>query len=680
VDCSSNADLASGATAAYTVHVTTDPAIVPDGSQLTGIDLTDTATVALATVAGQSDQDPTNNHSDVTVHVDAQADLALSEASTHGTGVPPYVAGDSTKGALSYVFTVTNRGESTHKGSFTVTDTLPTGFIFQSTSTTGCSATGQQVTCIDSSAIAPLGTKVFTVDMKINSHVIDGTYQDGTSPMIGASVATGSTATQEPSGAGGNNTGTPQSAHVITKANLVVTAMTASSQTALPANGSASNTVTFTLSIQNTGPSDTQGVVITSPPPGASTLPAFTFSPASGGEIDGGGGTRQVTITAHANPALGHAPPPTIVSGPFLVQNSLRVEPSSPTTEIDDSDNVKPNALSPGITINTAPSPPQSPFAIPGTSNAIVTWEAPAANGGQAINEFRIEVTGPTGQTVHVPFTAPHTTPCGNVKFQDCYQATIGSLKPDAGAYTFKIYAVNVVGDSDPGIASATPSKNAQNTTLAINTGTSLTTCKTATLSSPVCVVYTIPSGAGGVFGAQGNLAANLLGANVCGGPCTGFGSQILASLFGYNDPTHPLQVTITFDSSEIPAVYKSAPVCPNNSTSKLCYPNNVKWSAEMSFALGLPQDPGGTLLTDHFCASPVINGGLSGGAGNPRYARPNPHITSGTNYLGYPDSSGSACLAKTNILGSKPDQSANGDVQVQMNLTSDSDQSFGKH
>jgi len=82
-----------------------------------------------------------------------------------------------------------------------------------------------------------------------------------------------------------------------------------------------------------------------------------------------------------------------------------------------------------------------------------------------------------------------------------------------------------------------------------------------------------------------------------------------------------------------------------------------------------LSPDPGGTLITDHFCGASIANGG----AGNVKYARPNPH-TGPAAWLGYTDTAGSLCLVKTNVLGSKPDSAANGDVQLQELLTSDSD------
>ena len=332
VNCSGPGLAAVTGSKTFTVNVTTDPDLVPLASQVSGTDLTDTATVTLATVAGASDPNSGNNTNDATVHIDARADLALGLTTTSATGVtPPYVAGDPTNGAFSYVYTVTNHnGPSTHKGDFTVTDKLPVGFVFQTSA--GCTAagnaatTGQTVTCTDSGSLAPGAQKVFTVGVKVDHYVIDSPgYSD-----VNPTVTTGATATPEPSGTAANNSAAAVPVSVKTIANLKVTGMTASAPGATLFANSASATVTFTLTYTNTGPSDTQGVAISSPPPGASTLPAFVFTPTSTGLMAPGDSTT-VTASAKANPNLGHAPPATIVSGAFLVKNSLQVDPTLPT-------------------------------------------------------------------------------------------------------------------------------------------------------------------------------------------------------------------------------------------------------------------------------------------------------------------------------------------------------------
>jgi len=360
-----------------------------------------------------------------------------------------------------------------------------------------------------------------------------------------------------------------------------------------------------------------------------------------------------------------------LVTGPLTVTDSATVATS--TTDYVATNNTKANAIS--LTIDTAPAPPPNTAVIPGFNNGILTWETPAS-GGQDISKYTITVTPLNGQPAVAgsPFTVfvgPHTSFCTGAQANDCYQLTVGGLQNDQGAYRFDVRAVNAVDPSDPASVTATPSADAQNASIAAGTAKTLTTCTTATPAHPVCVQYIIPSGGvGGVFGAEGNvsLAQN---PNLCPGGCSGTGSQALASLAGYNDRTHPLTEIITFDAKQISTSYARAPLCANNSTSLNCYPNNVQFYAEMSFALALPTDPGGTLLNAHFCSVSVA----LGGAGSQNYARPDPHNGpylgfNDTPGHGYTDTAGSACLKKVNVLGSKPDASANGDVQIQVNLT----------
>ena len=236
------------------------------------------------------------------------------------------------------------------------------------------------------------------------------------------------------------------------------------------------------------------------------------------------------------------------------------------------------------------PSPARNPFGIPGTGNAILTWENPASNGGQTIQNFLITVTPPVGSSFTlptVPFNAAPTSKCGAVNASDCYQLTVTELQNDHGAYTFAIQAQNAVGPSDAATTTATPSVNAKNASVPTNTSTTLTTCTTATPTTPVCVVYNIPSGAGGVFGAGGLVAlpTGLCGINVA---CiNNTGAQNLGSLAGYTDRTKPLIETITWDSSLINSnFYTHVPSCPNNSTATNCYPNNIPIYYEDTFTL----------------------------------------------------------------------------------------------
>ena len=78
-----------------------------------------------------------------------------------------------------------------------------------------------------------------------------------------------------------------------------------------------------------------------------------------------------------------------------------------------------------------------------------------------------------------------------------------------------------------------------------------LTTCKYATVAQPVCDVYTVPKGGGGVFGLTGNVP---VAGNFCGGAaCSGNGAETVFPAVGYADPKHPIVDTVTFDRSISP-------------------------------------------------------------------------------------------------------------------------------
>jgi hypothetical protein len=706
--CSTTAGLTSGSQDSYTVHVLVAASACPGGANL--CDGTADASLSVAPNAGATTDPNTDDtaHTNPDVSIIARADLQPTLTVDSGD----HIAGDT---GFNYDLKVKNFGLSNNRGGFTANVSLPTGITFDS-GPVGCSATATGFSCADSSDLSAGSTREFA-----NIHVLAASSTcpgnpDAAGPPAhpacdGVATATASVPQQanttiDPSTGDDSSVG----ASIITQADLEADSMTPTGSTSLYANPNPSqNATTFDLKLVNHGLSDARHVTVSLPdhPSGttetyfkidgvcrtdvaACTSPGDFTTNIDIGKVNGGA-TVHVIIKAHANANLGHAAPtPPRTSGRFTVTSTATV--ASATTDPGHFPNVKANGLSPNVTIDTVASPPQKAFAVPGTNNVILTWSAPASNGGQTIGGqpgptngtgYRIDITPPSGAPAvpspTVLVSAPHNNLCSNFQGNDCYRLQISNLKNDLGNYQFNVIALNAVGDSDPGVAKATPSLSAQNTILQVNTSSTLTTCKSATATSPVCVVYTVPSGAGGVFGAQGNLAASLLGPNVCAGPCTGFGSQILASLTGYNVPTQPLQETVTFDASLFKNFSPKTPVCANNSVSTTCYPNNIPFYAEMSYALGLSPDPGGELLNKHFCVNPVSQGG----AGNARYARPNPHLDRlqppPTNYLGYADTAGSACLVKTNILGSKPDQSANGDVQLQINLTSDSDQSLGR-
>jgi hypothetical protein len=740
-----NSGIAFNATDTYTVHVKVAASACPGGTggspPCDGTPSPD----ASVTVASNGTTDPSTPASSNTAsaspatQIITQADLVPGITVAAGN----HIAGDPS--GFNYTVSVKNTGPSNNRGGYTVSGTFPNGISFAS-SPSGCTGTAGGYTCTftpGAAGITPTTNRNFTVHVTAasstclgspdtNPHACNG-FADAT-----ASVASNGTTDQNPA----PNDDTSVSTTINTKADIQAVSMSPSTSL-LYANNAPANTETFTYQLTNAGLSDARHVSVSLPDTVASGYGADLIldsvcrvvntgdcsSPPTGfgnntdiGTVTAGSAVT-VMIIAHANPLLGHAPPTPILSGAFNFAHTATA--ATFTDESSTTNNVS-NNLSPNVTIDTVPSVPPNPFAIPGNGNAILTWQNSSSPGGQPIQDYLITVAPPgialtdTQHTFTLPpvtFNANPSSACGAVAASNCYQVTVTGLANDSqtGPYTFGIQARNAVGPSDFASTTATPSANATNASVGTNTATTLTTCTTATpllpngTGHPVCVVYSIPSGAGGVFGADGlinvPIPAGLCGANTC---IPNTGAQELGGLTGYNDRTHPLQETITWDSSLIdPKYYNHVAQCPNNSTSTTCYPNDIPIDYEDTFALlhcGLnlfnqpfcdqnnlidhhtvPYVPATIMnpapnlgLQAHFCAGTIA----SGGAGNKNYARPlppqpalygfGPPILSPSRQ--YNDPSGDACIKSMNALGSASQNGANRDIQVVLLFDSDSD------
>ena len=302
---------------------------------------------------------------------------------------------------------------------------------------------------------------------------------------------------------------------------------------------------------------------------------------------------------------------------------------------------------------------------------------------GHPVTSYRITVTpSGGGSPISIPANGPQVV-CPNGVSTDCYRTSVTPLT-NGTSYTFAVQALNDVGYSDPMQVVTTPSTNAAAKIIDPSTTTVFSTCTTASATQPTCVQYQVPSGGGGVFATAGGSAVQLP-SNFCQGPCVAnTGAQNIGALDGYNDPTRPLVEVITWDSSTIPASWPINPICSTNSTAINCFPNNLPLFYEMSFtllnypseastALNLPDPVTGQM---HFCADPVSQGG----AGNVLFARPKPASGGLAQFNGYTDSAGSACIGSFSVLTGLPGRpNQKGDVQVVINLTSDSDAYAGR-
>ncbi|WP_416970237.1 isopeptide-forming domain-containing fimbrial protein [Streptomyces sp. 4F14] len=201
-----------------------------------------TNTVSQATSNG-TDPTPCSNCASATV-TPVAADLATTKSAT-GTPVAP---GQT----FQYQITVTNNGPSA-AANVSVTDTLPSQLAFVSSSS-GCTASGQSVTCPQIASLANGSSQTFTITARV-----DPSYTGNGSDIANTASAGSSTPDPTP----GNNTSPPSSPQVSGVQTGLSITKTGSSTSYQPGQ-----TFSYTVTVSNSGPSTAAG------PSVADTLPS----------------------------------------------------------------------------------------------------------------------------------------------------------------------------------------------------------------------------------------------------------------------------------------------------------------------------------------------------------------------------------------------------------------------
>jgi uncharacterized repeat protein (TIGR01451 family) len=189
------------------------------------------------------------NSNPVTTPVTPLADLRITKSASPS----PLVAGT----AATYTVTVTNNGPSPAQG-VVVTDTLPPGttLVTATPSSGSCAA----ATC-NLGTIAFPGTATVTYVVDLNSNLADGSLL--------ANTATVTSTTGDPNP---GNESTTITTPVTTSADLRL------AKTASPTSPVAGETVTWTITVTNDGPSRARGVSVTDTLPVGATLVSATPS------------------------------------------------------------------------------------------------------------------------------------------------------------------------------------------------------------------------------------------------------------------------------------------------------------------------------------------------------------------------------------------------------------------
>jgi large repetitive protein len=233
--------LANGASQAYTLTVG-----VASGRTA---DLVNTAAVRTTT----SDTDLSNNVYTLSSTVETSADLAVSKMVTDRSGVPGRVtAGDT----AIYTITVANNGPS-DAANVVVTDTLPVVMTFASASPPLASQVGSVVTWPTVSSLPVGESSTYTLMALVPP--------DGAGDL--ANVASVGSATSDP--VPGNN-------RVSTSPSAVEFIADLAAEKTGPASAVPGDTITYTVTARNLGPSNAAGVVVRDTLPGGTEFVAAT--------------------------------------------------------------------------------------------------------------------------------------------------------------------------------------------------------------------------------------------------------------------------------------------------------------------------------------------------------------------------------------------------------------------
>jgi uncharacterized repeat protein (TIGR01451 family) len=277
-----NASIASGNTDTFTLVVS-----APSGLA-SGAAFNDNASVSATT----ADPNPANNSSTLNGTIATSADMAATLS-----GPATITAGTS----ATYIITINNNGPSNAQG-VVVSDLLPAGSVFVSITPSGTNAdsftfgqSGGTITETATGAVTPGHNDSFTLVVSAPSSLASGAAFNDT-----ASV---STTTTDPNSA--NNTQTVNGT-INTQADLAVS-------NSGPASVTAGTSATYTITLTNNGPSNSQGVVLSDMLPTGAVFVSIT---AGAGNPDGftfgqSGGT--ITETANTAVAAGHTDTFTLV-------------------------------------------------------------------------------------------------------------------------------------------------------------------------------------------------------------------------------------------------------------------------------------------------------------------------------------------------------------------------------
>ncbi|MFJ7423563.1 DUF6923 family protein [Streptomyces uncialis] len=274
--------------------------------------------VNTATVDGnEPDPEPDNNEDTTTTSLERRVDLAVSKE-----GPETVSAG----GQITYTITVTNNGPSAATG-WGLTDPIPAGLQNAATTTPGCSITGGNMTCIsgplavgDSTTLILTGTAAPDATTITNTVTVDGNDPD---PVPDNNEDTTTTTVSPP------------------PASDVDLAVTKTG----PASADPKDTVTYTITVTNNGPSDSTGWTLTDPVPAGLENAATTTAgcTVAGGSLTCAGGALAVgdstTVTLTG----------TAAADAVRIVNTATVDGNEPDPDPDNNEDTTTTTVNPSV-------------------------------------------------------------------------------------------------------------------------------------------------------------------------------------------------------------------------------------------------------------------------------------------------------------------------------------------
>lgn len=430
--------LPNGGSAQFTVTVQAAPTVA------NGTTVSNTATASTTS----ADSNPSNNTSaTVMTTISASADVSIVKS-----GDAAVFAGNN----INYTITVENAGPST-AASVSWTDTLPAGTTFvsemQTAGPTFTCTTGATITC-GIASLAPGATATFAVTVQVAPGTANGTISN---------TANATSTTPDPNG---NNNSSTAMTTVSASADLSV-AKTA------PAAAVAGSNVTYTITLQNLGPSDAASVTLTDVLPAGTAFVSEsqtsgpTFTCTTGATVTcsiatfaaGASATFNVTVTFSGSLTNG-----------TTVTNTANVSSTTPDSNPNNNTSSAATLVSANADLSVTKSGPAST-----PSNTNVTYTVIAANAGPS-NAANVTLTEtvPAGMTF---VSANQTTgPAFSCSGTGPIACTIASFASGASAtfqFTFNVPLSTAPGTSTSNtvtIGSTTPDSTPGNNTASVTT------------------------------------------------------------------------------------------------------------------------------------------------------------------------------------------------------------------